>query len=166
MFWLENFQVSIVSKSSRDEPGGSRWRDIPSLGTRFPMSQMSWADLMARSCRDAIPVILALLPCWGPLLTSRVKCPMLSAPNSSFHVCTHTHTHRHTHTHTPSLTLKLASCEPDLPAHHRTTPTRGSCVAVHGPAGYLGNMYIAFLVFIVQSVLFIFCLGFCNFVSF
>ena len=76
-----------------------------------------------------------------------------------------TRTHVRAHTHLP-FSLKLVSGEPALSGHHRSTPPP-RCVGIHaGPANYLGNVYIAFLAFIVQSVLYIFCFEFCNFVAF
>ena len=127
MFWLENFQVSIVpgnhvaSKASRDEQGASDGRTAPAWDHVFPSPRrpgpIRWPG-PALTCRPAesssyaIPVSLALHPCLGPLLTFRVKYPVLCA----------------THTHTPSLSLKLVSFKPALLGHHRTTPTQGSNV--------------------------------------
>ena len=99
MFRLENFQVSIVpgnhvaSKASRDEQGASDGRTAPAWDHVFPSPRrpgpIRWPG-PALTCRPAesssyaIPVSLALHPCLGPLLTFRVKYPVLCA--------THTHT--------------------------------------------------------------------------
>ena len=154
---------------------GCRWWYSPSLGACFPIPQVTWGlsdylsgrVLQERACPAAFPGSLALLPCrvlFWPLDLNT----LLSAPNGSFHMyscaCTHTHTHMHKHTHTSlSLSLKLVSWQWWLPGHHRTP----CCVGIHGiGAGYLSNMYIAFLAFIVQSVLWILCFEFCNFAAF
>ena len=92
MFWLEDFQVSIVpgshvaGKASRDEQGASDGRTAPAWEHVFPCPRrpgpIRWPG-PALTCRpaesssDAIPVSLAMHPCLGPLLTSRVKYPVL-----------------------------------------------------------------------------------------
>ena len=171
-------------QSSRDEQGASDRRTAPAWEHVFPCPRrpgpIRWPGpaltcRLAESSSDAIPVSLAMHPCLGPLLTSRVKYPVLCA--------THTHTHTHTHPHPPSLPFseigKYTHTHTDtlpfseigkFPASSagssQNHPNLGQLCAIHCSAGYLSNVYIAFLAFIVQSGLFIFCFGFCNFVAF
>lgn len=103
----------------------------------------------------AVAVSLAS-PLLESSLTSRIKYPLLPAGNGFYiysHVCVHTQ--------------PMSFSE--MKASGRSRSPRKVLVLVFLTAmqdTLATNVYIAFLAFIVQSVLQIFCFEFCNFVAF
>lgn len=95
----------------------------------------------------AIPVSLALLPCLSLLLISRVRYLQLSTQMVLFRCV-------RAYTTTPRPMSPSLSEIGKLRARCARSPQNPHTVGIHGgPAGYLGNVYMAFLAFIVQSVL-------------
>lgn len=152
----KSFQNSIVNKSTRDEPGGSRWRDI-SLEHVFHVPS-NGRDRWQSPC-DAILLSWPAPPAKSSS-TSGVDTYHVITFKIVLFTCVHTHnTDTTPHTHTPSALSGGGGQAEICQLICRTTPTRGSCVLFMILRATL-TIYALLLVFIIADQYYLFsCLG-------